>query len=104
MKIKFHTQRRDDELLIKISGDVITVNGDEYDFSPIGEGETLPHSAIALDTFIDDISRINGELEIGIIIPHKDKPAHAIAFPEDVVFTEGVLIDTVKGIYPWSLD
>lgn len=104
MKFNFYAQRRDDELKIEVTGDVLIVNGEEFDFSYIGEGETLPHSAIASDTFLDDVTRTNGELTFGIIIPHKTKPHQKIAFPESVEISNGVLIDTANSIYPWSLE
>lgn len=106
MKIKFSPQRRDDELLIQVNGDVLTINGVDYDFSPIPEGATLPQSAINVVTFLGDVSRVNGELEFTLLFPHKSNPPHAIAFPpETVSFSgNGILIDTLNNVYPWSIE
>lgn len=104
MKIQFYPQRNDIDVVISVSGDIITINGEEFDLSPIGEGETLPHGAISSDIFLGSISRVDEALELGFILPLKNSPHKKLAFPEDVVFTEGVLVDTVNGIYPWSLD
>lgn len=104
MKIKFHPQLRNDEILISISGDTIYINNEPYDFSPINEGETLPRNAISSDFFIDDINRVNGHITLGVLLPHKTDSSNTIKFPQDVTFTDGILIDTVNNIYPWSIE
>ena len=103
MKINFTPQRRDDDLLLTVAGDVVSVNGVAYDLSVITEGATLPAAATDCLLLSGDISRINGELSLTVFLPHKADPHKAIAFPEPVNISSGVVVDTVNGIYPWSL-
>lgn len=105
MKIKFNPQRRDDELLLRVEGEIVTVNYISYDLSVIPEGATLPADAIYGEMLSGDISRINGELEIVVTLPHKADAPTAITFPQDAVITEdGVVVDTANNVYPWSVE
>ena len=103
MKINFTPQRRDDDLLLTVAGDVVSVNGVAYDLSVITEGATLPASATDCPFLSGDISRVNGELSIIVILPHGADPHKAIAFPAPVSATSGTVIDTDNNIYPWGL-
>lgn len=104
MKIKFSPQRNDNVLRLEVNGEVITINSEEFDLSVIPEGATLPSSAISSNFFTGDVSRTDGILELEILLPHVYNPPHAIAFPEPIEVTSGVVIDTVAGIYPWSIE
>lgn len=102
MNIIFTPQRRDDALLLSVSGETITVNGVEYDFSVIPEGASLEAEATDCMYFVGDISRTDGVLSVAVILPHRQDPNQPIAFPESVSVTTGVVIDTANAIYPWS--
>lgn len=105
MKIKFNPQRRDDDLLLRVDGDVVVVNYVTYDLSVIPDGATLPAEAVNGWFFSGDINRVAGELEIVITLPHKANAPTAIAFPQDVVINDaGVVVDTANNIYPWSVE
>ena len=105
MRIKFNPQRRDDELLLHVEGEIVTVNYISYDLSVIPDGATLPRDAIYGEFLSGDINRVDGELEIVITLPHKADAPTAITFPQDIVITEdGVVVDTANNIYPWSVE
>lgn len=105
MRIKFNPQRRDDELLLRIEGEIVTVNYISYDLSVIPEGATLPSEAIYGEFLSGGVSRNDGELEIVVTLPHKANSPTAITFPQDVVINEdGVVVDTANNIYPWSVE
>lgn len=87
MLIKLIPQRRDDALIISKSGDILTVNGKAFDFSPLPDGATLPASAIDSPLFCGDVERVNGVLCVSLIIPHGPNPSHAVAFPSPVTVT-----------------
>jgi hypothetical protein len=87
MKLLFSPQRRDDVLTISKSGDALTVNGVTYDFTPLADGATLPREAIDCEWICGDVSRVNGELVIPILLPHGPNPPHARAFPEPITVT-----------------
>ena len=101
MKFVFTPQRRDESLHISVSGETVTMNGIDFDFSVIPEGATLPSDAISSEFFFGDVSRISGELEVGVLLPHGANPAKEIAFPEPVIISDGVVVDTGNGVYPW---
>jgi len=87
MKLLFSPQRRDDVLILSKSGDALTVNGTVYDFSPLPDGATLPREAIDCEWVCGDVSRINGELEIPILLPHGPDASEAARFPEPMAVT-----------------
>lgn len=87
MKLLFTPQRRDDVLTLSKSGDALTVNGTVYDFSPLADGATLPREAIDCEWICGNVSRINGELEIPILLPHGPDASEAVRFPEPLTVT-----------------
>lgn len=63
--------------------DVISINGIEYDFSPLKAGETLPRSALGESTpFVSDINRDEmGELSFTLRLPHGQFAPQETRFP-----------------------
>ena len=87
MKILLSPQRRDDTLEVTKYGDVLTVNGEPFDFSPVGEGDTLPREAIESMWFAGPVHRIGGELVLTLLFPNPWNYSQKQAFPvplEDV--------------------
>lgn len=81
MKIILIPQRRDDTLEVFKAGDVLVVNGEVFDFSPIGEGDTLPASAISSEWFAGDMDRIDGQLVVRLWLPNPWNYSPEQAFP-----------------------
>lgn len=87
MQIKLSPQRRDDTLEVIKNGDILTVNGEDFDLSPVGEGDTLPREAIDSMWFVGPVDRIDGELVLTLLFPNPWNYSQAQAFPvplEDV--------------------
>lgn len=85
MKIKLSPVRADIAPLqatIK-NKDVITVNGIDYDFSQLKNGETLPLSALGENSpFVSDVERdIDGELHFTLLLPHGQFAPQETRFP-----------------------
>ena len=92
MKITLIPQRRDDAIAISKQGDTLTINGTAYDFSVIPDGATLPASAVDCEYITGNIERINGVLQISLVLPHGPNPSQAVAFPEPLMNpADGVL-------------
>lgn len=92
MNITLIPQRRDDAIVVSKSGDTLTINGVAYDFSVIPNGATLPASAVDCEYVTGDVERINGVLQISLIIPHGPNPSQDVAFPEPLINpADGVL-------------
>lgn len=88
MRIVFHPQRRDDALAVVKSGDVLTINGEAFDFSALPDGATLPRDAISCGLVAGPVERVDGVLIVPLILPlHGPNPSPAVASPatlEDV--------------------
>ena len=92
MQITLIPQRSDDTLTASKSGDTLTINGIAYDFSVIPDGATLPASAVDCEYITGNVERINGVLQISLILPHGPNPSQAVAFPEPLINpADGVL-------------
>ncbi|MDR8383962.1 MULTISPECIES: hypothetical protein [Pseudomonas] len=81
MKIILSPQRRDDTLEVIKQGDVLVVNGESFDLSRVGEGDTLPRSAIESIWFAGPVDRINGELTLALLLPLPWNYSQEQAFP-----------------------
>ncbi|UGL61417.1 hypothetical protein [Xanthomonas phage DMF5-T1] len=81
MYINWSPQRCDKTLLVSKVGDMVIVNGEEFDFGPLQEGDVLPLSAVGSEYFTSDISRVDGELHIGLLLPHGPEASQAQLFP-----------------------
>jgi hypothetical protein len=88
MIIKFSPIRRDDVLEVYKNGDKLTINGQEFDFTQLPEGATLPNDAIDCEWIVSDVSRINGKLELTILLPHEKDAPYEKRFPEPIVNPE----------------
>jgi hypothetical protein len=88
MHITLSPVRLDGTLTASLSGDVLTLNSETFDFSQLPEGGTLPAEAIASDWITGPVSRVNGELHLTLRLPHGPNPSQAVAFPEPIHVTE----------------
>lgn len=88
MHITLSPVRLDETLTASLAGDVLTLNGEAFDFSALPEGGTLPAEAIVSDWISGPISRINGDLHLTLRLPHGPNPSRAVAFPEPVMVTQ----------------
>lgn len=76
MIITFSPTRSDAQLNLSKTGDVITINGEAFDFSMLPDGALLPREAISSDWLVSDVERINGIIQFTMILPHgADAPA-----------------------------
>ena len=81
MKLTFTPMRRDDRLELHRTGDVLTINGEAFDFGPLPEGATLPREAIDSDWFAGPVERIGGVLHVSLILPHGPHAPDATRVP-----------------------
>lgn len=92
MHITLSPIRLDETLTATLAGDVLTLNGEAFDFGPLPEGATLPAEAIDSPWIVGPVSRVDGELHLTLRLPHGPNPSEAVAFPEPVTVTENGLI------------
>lgn len=74
MQISFIPMRRDDRPELSVTGDVLTINGEEFDFSGVPDGATLPRDAVVCGWLASDVTRIGGVLHLTLILPHGPLP------------------------------
>lgn len=85
MQINLSPQLSDATLTVVKAGDVLTINGEAFDFSVIPEGATLPASAVACEFVTDEVTRTDGVLSVTLLLPHGSNPSPAVAFPAPLV-------------------
>lgn len=85
MIIKLSPVRADAELAVLKLGDALTINGIQFDFSQVSEGDTLPAVALSSDWLADAVERIDGNLVLTIRMPHGADADESIRFPADIV-------------------
>lgn len=88
MYITLSPQRLDATLVASVVGDVITLNGEPFDFTQLPEGSSLPADAIESNHFVGPVERINGELRLTLRLPHGPNPPQHVAFPEPIHVTQ----------------
>lgn len=93
MNISLSPVRLDETLTATRAGDVLTLNGEAFDFSQLPEGATLPAEAIDSVWVVGPVSRIDGDLHLTLRLPHGPNPSQAVAFPEPIRVTEDGPID-----------
>lgn len=96
MNITLSPQRRDDSLNVSKSGDTLTINGVDYDFSVIPDGATLPASAVDCAFFTGEIQRVDGDLRLSLVLPHGTNPSQAAAFPAPLINPADGVLDLPK--------
>lgn len=90
MQLFLTPQARFDTLAVHVSGDVLTLNGVALDFAQLTEGAALPRKAIACDWIAGDVRRIDGVLQVPLLLPLGPDASEAARFPEPInVATDG---------------
>lgn len=92
MRILLSPVRMDEQLTLSRLGDVLYVNGEECDFGPLTEGATLPYGAVRSDWFPGQVSRIDGELQLTIRLPHGAHAPESTRFPQPITVSGDGLI------------
>nr|WP_111300368.1 hypothetical protein [Paracoccus saliphilus] len=87
MKISFTPQLRADRLSVRVEGDTLTVNGEDFDFSSLEEGATLPAAAVECDFLASDVIREAGQITLTLILPHGSDAPEIVRFPQPVHVT-----------------
>lgn len=87
MKIILSPTRCETQLSVSVIGDTLIVNDVAFDFGPLAEGAILPTEAVASDWFTGPVTRLNGQIEVTLALPHGAVAPHQTLFPDPVVTT-----------------
>lgn len=85
MQLTFFPVRSDDRLTLDRAGDLLIVNGLALDFTPLPDGATLPQAAIACPWIVGPVMRVNGLLQIPMVLPHGANPPVQTLFPDPIL-------------------
>lgn len=85
MKITLSPQLRGDTLAVSKYGDVLTINGVAFDFSALPDGATIPAGEVPCEWIVGPVERVDGDLDLTLILPHGDDPGKAVAFPAAII-------------------
>ena len=88
MKINFSPQVREDTISITKTGDALTINDVAYDFAQLPDGATLPRDAVDCEYIASDVTRVNGEIELTLLLPITPQASEAARFPQPIIVTE----------------
>jgi len=96
MKINLSPQRRDDTLSVSLNGDVLTLNDQVIDLSVIPDGATYPDGADFSPYIIGPVERINGEINLTLILPNAANASEAARFPKTISVTDNGPVELPK--------
>lgn len=88
MIINLSPVRMDETLTLDREGDQLYLNGELFDFGALPEGATLPADAIKSEWFVGPVSRIEGELNLTLRLPHGPNAPESVRFPEPIQISE----------------
>ena len=88
MIINLSPIRNDQKISLIVNGDVLTINGDKFDFSDLKEGERLKQSEVSCDWLQGDVERREGELYLTLLLPHGPKAPRQTLFPKPIHVTK----------------
>ncbi|MBO9453269.1 hypothetical protein J7426_23615 [Tropicibacter sp. R16_0] len=91
MHIAFTPIRHDKPLTAAVAGDVLTLNGEAFDFAALPEGATLPRDAVSCDWLASEVERIEGQIHLTLLLPHGPNAPDETRFPASIIVTGGIV-------------
>lgn len=85
MNITLSPQLSSSSLSVAKSGEILTINGEEFDFGPLPEGASLPPAAVACGFITGDVRRVGGVLHLTLLLPHGAGASEAARFPAPII-------------------
>lgn len=67
------------------AGDVLTINGLSYDFTGLPDGATIPAGTIPCEWIVGPVDRVDGSLQITLVLPYGNLPEPWQEFPEPLL-------------------
>lgn len=89
MLINLSPVRSDEQLTLAVSGDTLLINDVAFDFSPLPEGAILPVAAIGSSGITEDVKRVDGVIQVTVMLPHADDASEAARFPQPITAADG---------------
>lgn len=75
---------------VSVSGSILIINGEPFDFGVLAAGHFLPAAAIGSDWFVGPVVRHdNGELEVTLLFMHPSNASENMRFPVPIHVENG---------------
>jgi len=88
MLIHLSPQFSSERLSVVVTGEVVTLNGEDFDFTPLEPGGSLPLEALNSPWFVRDVQRDStGELVLTLLFPHATDAPYDSRFPQPISVT-----------------
>ena len=84
MRISFSPQLRAATLLVEKQGDILTINGESFDFSSLPDGATIPDGDVPCAFIVGPVERIGGALQLCLCLPYRVGNRH-VAAPQPLI-------------------
>lgn len=75
----------DAALVVSKAGDVLTINGEDYDFSGLPGGATIAADDTPSEWFFGPIERVDGDLRLTLILPCRYDAPHERLYPQPII-------------------
>lgn len=85
MRISLSPIRTDSLLQVERAGDILTINGQAFDFTSLPDGATIPAGVVPCDWIAGPVDRVGGKIHITIVLPHGANPPDEVAFPSPII-------------------
>jgi len=70
MRISLSPIRMDAGLVVSKVGDMLTINGETFDFSDLPDGATIPAGEVPCEWIVGPVERVDGDLRLTLILPY----------------------------------
>lgn len=81
MHITLTPQRSEDRLEVSKAGEILTINGQQFDFTSLPDNSIIPAGDVPSPWVFEAVKRIGDVLYLTLILPHGPNPSEAVAFP-----------------------
>lgn len=88
MRLTLSPMRRDDTLVLSRAGDTLTLNGQVMDLSGATPSTPLPCDSLDCPWIVSDVTRVEGQICLSIILPHGPAAAPGVLYPEPIVLAD----------------
>lgn len=85
MHITLSPQRSDEALVASKAGDVLTINGEAFDFGGLPDGASISAGVVPCKWIVGPVARMGGNLFLTLVIPHGPAPSPQVAAPSPLV-------------------
>lgn len=93
MHITFSPTRLPEPMTLSRNGDMLTINGQVFDFTDLPEGAILPREAVDCALLHSGVARIDGAINLTLTLPHGANAPEETLFPAPIINPPDGLIE-----------